>query len=54
MDGLIIGLDRALRVISGVASAARPTPAARLPDTDLSEIERRHNLFPDVDSRVYA
>jgi ubiquinone biosynthesis monooxygenase Coq7 len=43
MDGLIIGLDRALRVISGVASAARPTPAARLPDTDLSEIERRRS-----------
>jgi ubiquinone biosynthesis monooxygenase Coq7 len=43
MDGLIIGLDRALRVISGVASAARPTPAARLPDTDLSEVERRRS-----------
>jgi ubiquinone biosynthesis monooxygenase Coq7 len=43
MDVLIIGLDRALRVISGVASAARPTPAARLPDTDLSEIERRRS-----------
>ena len=41
MDGLIIGLDRALRVISGVALAARPTPAARLPDPDLSAAERR-------------
>lgn len=43
MDGLIIGLDRALRVISGVASAARPTPAARLEENDLGEAERRRS-----------
>jgi ubiquinone biosynthesis monooxygenase Coq7 len=43
MDGLIIGLDRALRVISGVASAARPTPAARLPDSELNDAERRRS-----------
>jgi ubiquinone biosynthesis monooxygenase Coq7 len=41
MDGLIIGLDRALRVISGVAFAARQTPAARLQDNGLTEPERR-------------
>lgn len=43
MDGLIIGLDRALRVISGVADAARPTPAAGLPDSTLNESERRRS-----------
>jgi ubiquinone biosynthesis monooxygenase Coq7 len=41
MDGLIIGLDRALRVISGVAAASRPSPAMRLPDTELTGPERR-------------
>jgi len=43
MDGLIIGLDRALRVITGVASASRPTPAARLSDVELTADERRHS-----------
>jgi ubiquinone biosynthesis monooxygenase Coq7 len=41
MDGLIIGLDHALRVISGVASASRPSPATRLPDAELTDTERR-------------
>jgi ubiquinone biosynthesis monooxygenase Coq7 len=41
MDGLIIGFDRALRVISSVASASRPSPATRLPDAELTDIERR-------------
>ena len=41
MDGLIVGLDRALRVISGVASASRPSPATRLPDAELTDMERR-------------
>jgi 3-demethoxyubiquinol 3-hydroxylase len=41
MDGLIVGLDRALRVISGVASASRPSPATRLPDAQLTSAERR-------------
>ena len=41
MDGLIVGFDRALRVVSGVASAARPTPGTRLPDGDLTEADRR-------------
>jgi 3-demethoxyubiquinol 3-hydroxylase len=43
MDGLIIRLDRALRVIAGVASASRPTPAARVPDMELTAAERRHS-----------
>lgn len=41
MDGLIVGLDRALRVISGVASASRSSPATRLPDAELTDMERR-------------
>lgn len=43
MDGFITGLDRALRVISGVASASRPTPAVRLADLELSSDEQRHS-----------
>lgn len=43
MDGLIIGFDRALKVIAGVASASRSTPAAVTVDTELTESERRHS-----------
>lgn len=43
MDGLIIGFDRALKVIAGVASASRATPAAATADTELTESERRHS-----------
>jgi len=43
MDGLIIGFDRALKVISGVAAASRATPAAATTDTELNESERRHS-----------
>jgi ubiquinone biosynthesis monooxygenase Coq7 len=43
MDGLIIGFDRALKVIAGVASASRATPAAAAADTELTESERRHS-----------
>ena len=41
MDGLIVGLDRALRVISGVAASSRPSPATRLPNAALTDMERR-------------
>ena len=41
-DGLIIGADRMLRAVSGVAFAARPNPAARIEEGPLSESERRH------------
>ena len=41
MDGLIIGLDRALRVIIGVAASSRPSPATRMPDAELTDMERR-------------
>lgn len=43
MDGLIIGLDRALKVIAGVASAARQTPAASAEEAALTDSERRHS-----------
>lgn len=43
MDGFIIGFDRALKVISGVASASRATPAASTADTELTESERKHS-----------
>lgn len=41
-DGAIIGVDRMLRAVSGVAFASRPNPAARIEDGELSESERRH------------
>lgn len=41
LDGLIVEFDRALRVLSGAAAAARPNPAHGHPDTRMSERERR-------------
>jgi ubiquinone biosynthesis monooxygenase Coq7 len=43
LDNLIIGLDKALRVMSGVASASRPSPAAHVPDNLLEEPARRRS-----------
>jgi ubiquinone biosynthesis monooxygenase Coq7 len=42
LDHLITGMDKALRVIAGVASSSRPNPAAHAADADMSEQERRH------------
>jgi ubiquinone biosynthesis monooxygenase Coq7 len=42
LDQLIVGVDKALRVIAGVASASRPTPAARAADGQLDAAEQRH------------
>jgi ubiquinone biosynthesis monooxygenase Coq7 len=42
IDQLIIGFDRALRTLSGMASAARPNPAGAIAGTDLTPEERRH------------
>ena len=42
LDHLIVGIDKALRVIAGVASASRPTPAAHAADGQLDAAERRH------------
>lgn len=41
VDNFIGGFDKALRVMSGVASASRSSPAAKLADGMLSESERR-------------
>jgi ubiquinone biosynthesis monooxygenase Coq7 len=43
IDNLIGNLDKALRVISGVASASRPNPALKVPDGVLNEAERRRS-----------
>ena len=42
IDELIVGFDRALRTLSGVAASARPTPGARTAEAELSPAERTH------------
>ena len=42
IDRLIVGFDRALRTLSGTASAARPNPAGAIAGEDLTPEERRH------------
>lgn len=42
IDRLIVGFDRALRTLSGTASAARPNPAAGIVGEELTPEERRH------------
>ncbi|MFB9243396.1 2-polyprenyl-3-methyl-6-methoxy-1,4-benzoquinone monooxygenase [Massilia antarctica] len=43
LDQLIVSMDKALRVIAGVASASRPTPATHADDGQLDEAEQRHS-----------
>jgi ubiquinone biosynthesis monooxygenase Coq7 len=43
LDQLIVGFDKALRVVGGVAASARPNPAAHSPDAELSSEEQRHS-----------
>ncbi|OWW23018.1 2-polyprenyl-3-methyl-6-methoxy-1,4-benzoquinone monooxygenase [Noviherbaspirillum denitrificans] len=43
IDELISGVDKVVRVVSGVASASRPNPATRIPDGQLDDAERRHS-----------
>lgn len=43
LDSFITGLDKALRVVAGVALASRPTPAAKVHDGALDASERRHS-----------
>ncbi|MES2152944.1 MAG: 2-polyprenyl-3-methyl-6-methoxy-1,4-benzoquinone monooxygenase [Pseudomonadota bacterium] len=43
LDELIVGVDKALRVIAGVASASRTTPAVHAADATLDSGERRHS-----------
>ena len=42
-DQLIAGVDKALRVVSGVASASRPTPGAHCAGEQLDSKEQRHS-----------
>lgn len=42
IDALLIGFDRALRTLTGVASSARPVPGAALTEAPLTPEERRH------------
>ena len=42
LDDLVIGFDRALRTLAGIAATSRPLPGANLPDAALTPEERRH------------
>src|SRR5512132_2461268 len=41
-DALIVGFDRALRTLAGVATSMRPRPDGDLPEVTLDADERRH------------
>jgi len=41
-DDLVVGFDRALRMIAGVQAGARATPGANLEEAPLTPAERRH------------
>ena len=43
LDRFIVGADKALRVIAGVASASRPSPALHAPDAVMDQAEQRHS-----------
>ncbi|MEO6352384.1 MAG: 2-polyprenyl-3-methyl-6-methoxy-1,4-benzoquinone monooxygenase [Burkholderiaceae bacterium] len=43
LDTFIIGLDKALRVVSGVAAASRPCPAGLGESGQMDDKERRHS-----------
>lgn len=43
IDELISGVDKVVRVVSGVASASRPSPAAKIVDGQLDDAERRRS-----------
>jgi ubiquinone biosynthesis monooxygenase Coq7 len=43
LDNLITGFDKALRVISGVATATRPYPGARAADSNLTPADGRRS-----------
>ncbi len=42
LDALILGFDRALRTLTGVAASTRPNPAVQVADGALTTEERRH------------
>ena len=43
IDEIIVAIDKALRVATGVASSSRPNPGSRAADNELDESERRHS-----------
>ena len=43
LDHLIVGVDKALRVVGGVTAMSRPNPAMHAMDSELSDTERRHS-----------
>jgi ubiquinone biosynthesis monooxygenase Coq7 len=43
LDNFIVGVDKVLRVISGVASASRQSPAVRVADNALDESDKRRS-----------
>lgn len=43
LDQLIVGLDKALRVMGGVTSPTRATPGARTADSDMDARQQRHS-----------
>lgn len=43
IDEFITGIDKVVRVVSGVAAASRPNPAAKIADGLLDDAERRHS-----------
>jgi ubiquinone biosynthesis monooxygenase Coq7 len=42
LDRLLAGFGRALETVAGTPQAARPSPAAELPEADLDDAGRRH------------
>ncbi len=42
IDCLIVGFDRALRAVSGVHRAERPSPSGTIPESDLEPRQRAH------------
>src|SRR5206468_4988964 len=40
-DDLVIGFDRALRTLAGLATTSRPVPGTGVPEADLAPAERR-------------
>ncbi|HJV81118.1 2-polyprenyl-3-methyl-6-methoxy-1,4-benzoquinone monooxygenase [Noviherbaspirillum sp.] len=43
VDELITGLDKVLRAVSGVVTASRPNPAAKVVESTMDDKERRHS-----------
>jgi 3-demethoxyubiquinol 3-hydroxylase len=43
LDEVVVGLDKMLRVVAGVATSSRRNPAAKIDDAELDNAERRHS-----------